>query len=381
MSSPLEGEVPPKGGRGGFAPPRGGGGRAWGGGGGRPGCRCLALGRGRGRRVRPHPVRFADYPPRKGEGERRCNLFRQPRDALDALALRAELGMKGDAEAVQPRHALVERLRQVEAEFLRAVLQRVEVGQVRLVGLPEIECVGQPRAHHLAVAVDDLGAAVLRFDVGSQQEAVGELVRIAMRTADEALLVGADGQPDHLRRDVEIGFLERAHQHDRPFDQPRHLLEQALILDEVEPVGECEVAGVRQDDLLAPLGVDDDPGGLEFCHVVVEAANGDGVRRVEAVTEGDVAGADAVDLEVDDHGIGCLRAEGADDRLQRPHPAQRAGLRRCRSPAHRLRPGEGADHLRHQFGDDLFRRPAGLRDVGDVEVALLRIGMDMGLGD
>ena len=49
---------------------------------------------------------------------------------------------------------------------------------------------------------------------------------------------------------------------------------------------------------------------------------------------------DAVDLERHDLGVLGLGAEGAEDRLQRPHPAQRARAGRSRAPAHRLRPGE-----------------------------------------
>jgi hypothetical protein len=96
---------------------------------------------------------------------------------------------------------------------------------------------------------------------------------------------------------------------------------------------------------------------------------------------GDVAGADAVDLEVDHHGLLGLGAEGAEDRLQRAYPAQAARFGRGGPPAHRLRPREVADDGRHQFGDDFFSRTARLRDMGDIEVALLRVAMDMRLGN
>ena len=49
-------------------------------------------------------------------------------------------------------------------------------------------------------------------------------------------------------------FVERAHQHDRPFDQPRHLLQQPRILDHLEPLREGEVFRLRLDDRLPPLG-------------------------------------------------------------------------------------------------------------------------------
>ncbi len=76
-----------------------------------------------------------------------------------------------------------------------------------------------------------------------------------------------------------------------------------------------------------------------------------------------------------------FRPEGADDRLQRADPAQRAGPGRCHAGTHRLRPGEIADDIRHRLGDDLFGGTARLDDMGDVEVALLRVAMDVRLAD
>ena len=181
-----------------------------------------------------------------------------------------------------------------------------------------------------------------------------------MRPSDKAFLVGANGQADDLGRNGEKILFELAYQHDRPFDQVGDLFQQAFVLDEVEAVGKGDVAGIGEDDLLAAVGIEHDLGRLELGRVVVEAAYGDRAWGVEAVAIGDVAGADAVDLEIDHHRLLGLRAEGAQDRLQRPHPAQRAGLGRSRPPAHRCRPGEAADDGRHQFGDDRFRGPARL---------------------
>jgi hypothetical protein len=65
----------------------------------------------------------------------------------------------------------------------------VEVGQVGLIGLPEIERVRQAGAHHLAIAVRDLLAAVLGLDVGGEDEMVGERflrVRLAARGGGSA---------------------------------------------------------------------------------------------------------------------------------------------------------------------------------------------------
>jgi hypothetical protein len=111
-------------------------------------------------------------------------------------------------------------------------------------------------------------------------------------------------------------------------------------------------------------------------HVIVEAAHLDQVRRHEAVAPGVVGGADAVDLErhhVGDLGLG---PEGADDGVQRPHPAQAPRLFRARAPAHRFRPRKIADDARQDLGDDLGGRASGTLDHRHVELALLRVLVD-----
>ena len=70
-------------------------------------------------------------------------------------------------------------------------------------------------------------------------------------TQHEAFLIGADGGADHFGRQVEERRLELAHQHDRPFNEPCDFLEQALVLDERQPLGESKVLGVGEDDRLA----------------------------------------------------------------------------------------------------------------------------------
>ena len=87
----------------------------------------------------------------------------------------------------------------------------------------------------------------------------------------EAFLVVADGGADHLGRDREERFVERAHQHHRPFDQPGDLGQQAFVLDQLVALREGEVLGVGEDDLPAPLGVEHDLGLFELGDVVVEA--------------------------------------------------------------------------------------------------------------
>ena len=205
--------------------------------------------------------------------------------------------------------------------------------------------------------------------------------RAVLRIAQhEAFLVVADGGADDLGRDGEKRLVERTHQHDRPFDQPGHLGQQAGILHQLVALGEGEVLGVGQDDLPAPLRVEHDLGLFELGGVVLEPAHLERLRRHEAVAARLVAGRDAVDREGDDVGVFGLRPEGGDDGMQRPHPAERAGLGRALAPPHRLRPGERPHHLGHELADHLDGRPARLLDHRHVEVALL-VGLDRGLLD
>ena len=93
-----------------------------------------------------------------------------------------------------------------------------------------------------------------------------------------------------------------------------------------------------------------------------------------------VAGGDAVDRERHDVRLLGLRPERGDDRMQRPHPGERARLFRRRAPAHRFRPGKALDHVGQDFADHLDRGAARLLDHRDIEVALL-VGLHLGFAD
>ena len=192
----------------------------------------------------------------------------------------------------------------------------------------------------------------------------------------KTLLVGADGGADHFRRQVEIGGLEFAHQHDRPFDQARDLVEQPFVLDQRQPLRERQVLGVGEDDRLAPLRVEYDLGLLQGVDVVVETADTDRRWSHEAMAKSQVSRFDAVDLERDDVGGVVRDGQSADDSAQRAHPPKRVGPGRRCAPAHRFRPRKRA----HDCGDDLGDRVLGLAarllDQRDVELALLRVGHD-----
>ncbi len=73
-------------------------------------------------------------------------------------------------------------------------------------------------------------------------------------------------------------LVELAHQHDGPFDEARHFLQQAFILDHFEALGEGEILGFGTDGFGAHIRIDDDVGLVEFLRIVLEAADFDFLR-------------------------------------------------------------------------------------------------------
>ena len=146
-------------------------------------------------------------------------------------------------------------------------------------------------------------------------------------------------------------------------------------------MGERQALRVGEDDRLAPVAVEHDLGLGERGDVVVEAAHVNRRRREEAVAVGHVARGDPADREGHDLRRLVRDGERAQDRVQRPDPAQRVGTGRGGAPAHRLRPREVAQDRRQDFRQHLARGAAFLRDLGDVERTLLRVGLDRRLLD
>jgi hypothetical protein len=101
----------------------------------------------------------------------RRELPRQRLDALDPLALRAELLVKDDPKRLKLDEALVERF----CGLLLIVGQGSEVGQ------PEVARVGEARAHDAGVAGRDRRAAVGGDEVRDENEPVGELAAALFR--------------------------------------------------------------------------------------------------------------------------------------------------------------------------------------------------------
>ncbi len=252
----------------------------------------------------------------------RRDLARQRRDPLDPLGQRPQLRMEG--------HPL---------QLLRP---DVEAGLQVLV--PEEAGVIQTGRQHAAVAGGQRLAAVGRLDIGHHHEMRRQPVfrRIAHR---EIFLVHLHRQPDHLGRQAEEGRVHVAENGRRPFGQPRHLVQQTVVIDESQPAVGADLLR-RLEDLQPPVGrVQQDEIAFQLGAIVGEILDRERPAAAEeAVPLGQRARNDAVDLERHD-----MAVEQGHDPLQRPHPAQRA-----RTPAHRLGPGETphdlVDHLRDQGG-------------------------------
>ena len=272
------------------------------------------------------------------------NLARERRDALDPLRLAAELGVEGDvAELLQPR-----------------VHPRLRDPQVVL---PEELRVRKPGGEDLLVPREDRRALIGGLDVGDGDEAL-DAPGLGVLHREELLMLLHRGLK-HLGRQRQEVLRDPAHQHDGPFDQPRHLGQKPAILDQFQPAGEGLLPGLVPDRLGAFVGAQDHLGALQLRLVIVEAGDGEGVGRHEAVAARGVARADAVDLER--HDLRALFArQQADDGMQRAHPAELA-----RAPAHGFGPGEAADGFLQHIGHDLRGRAARRLDHREIDLPLL----------
>jgi hypothetical protein len=161
-----------------------------------------------------------------GLGEPRGSADRLEIGPDDPLAdqpfgeLRHPLGLVGDGAELLVEDDAAELLRLLGERHLQILL-------------PEEFRVREARGEHLAIALDDRGAAVRRLDIGDADEVRGK--RAVLSREREIFLVGAHGELDHLARHVEEGRIEAPEQRHRPFGEPGILGDQPLVLDQAEP--------------------------------------------------------------------------------------------------------------------------------------------------
>ena len=176
-------------------------------------------------------------------------------DAVDLLEHRTELGVEDALR--QRRHAVLE---------LRLAVE-----------VPEELRVRQARAQHALVAGDDGGTAVVGQHVGDDDEARCQRARLGQHR--EIFLVRAHRGGQHLGRQVHEGGIDRAHQHDRPFDQAGDLVEQALVRFDLELVEAGDLLGVAQDHRAPLRRVEHDVGAAQLRPVVLEVRGLERRRR------------------------------------------------------------------------------------------------------
>ena len=119
-------------------------------------------------------------------------------------------------------------------------------------------------------------------------------------------------------------LVERAHQHHRPFDEARDFVEETFVLDHFKPLGEGKLLCLGADDVAAALGVEHDLGLPELALIIVETPHRERLRREESMAARLIAGREAADRKRNHIRLLGLRPKHGDDRMQRPHPGQRA---------------------------------------------------------
>ena len=119
--------------------------------------------------------------------------------------------------------------------------------------------------------------------------------------------------------------VEFAHQHHRPFDQSGDLIEQALVLDQLQPLRESQVLAVMQDDVASPRRIEHDLGFFQSRQIIVESPHFYRLRRHETVAICDIASGNAANFEGHDLGVFGFRPECGENGMQRAHPAQAIG--------------------------------------------------------
>ena len=181
----------------------------------------------------------------------RGDLAGQRFDALHPLILRAELGVEDDL------------LQIVDAAFQRAFAVLV----------PEELGIGQPRRAARARCRRRFPCRRRSppcWTTTAKRLASAVFAGLAQR---EIFLMRAHGGPQDFRRQVHERVFDPADQHDGPFGEPRHFVEQAFVFDEFEPQRKRLLLDVVKDDLLALRRIQDHMRVAQLLLVILEAAD------------------------------------------------------------------------------------------------------------
>ena len=229
--------------------------------------------------------------------------------------------------------------------------------------LPEEFRIRQTCKQHLLIALQNRRPMIRRHRVRHSHKAL-DLARLGVADGEEFLVLFHRGF-QHLGRQPVKRRIDLTDQHNRPFDQPCNLTQQALILDHLKPQREGLVCGIIPDHFGPLVSAQHHMRALELRLVILERVYRNHVRAQETVTARLLASLDSVHVHWHNFGT-CLVGQNTDDRMQRTDPFQGT----C-APAHRLWPREIADSVFQNFGDDIRGQTARLFDHGKVGLTLL----------
>ena len=283
----------------------------------------------------------------------------QPADALAALGLGAQPGVVDH----------LGQLRQPRGQRLAPILVEEELG------------IGQARAHHALVAVDDAGR-IVDAHVGDDQELVLQLA--AGLEQREIALVGAHAENQAFLRHGQEGRVELAGVDGRPFHQCRHFVQQGrdllllLVVDGQDAA--VLLAGVGQlvgDHHAARLVFRLDMALLaQLTGVAVGVFQRDGAAGQEAVAVGDAVGRQT-QYRAGQHAIAVQHHQP----VGRTHEAD-GGEPVGQLVGHELGNGQLRQGLDDDLADDIGQHGAGLcaAPVEDVLLAVVPTGERRDLG-
>lgn len=97
----------------------------------------------------------------------------------------------------------------------------------------------------------------------------------------------------------------------------------------------------------------------------------------EKVEIGEIEGIDKVEIEIDEISLIGLREEGEKDRLKRKKKEKGKGKGRRKKKENGFRKWEVEDSMRKKLGEDILRRKERISKMGEVEIKIIRIGMEM----
>ena len=236
--------------------------------------------------------------------------------------------------------------------------------------VPEELGVRQAGAQDALVAGDDGGAAVRGGGIGDHDEAGSELAGGVRRR--EVFLVRPHRGGQHLRRHVHELLVDGAAQHDRPFDKAGDLVQQAFVGSDDEAVAAGDLGRIGGDLGAALVAGQHDVGFKQPVAVRVEVAGrDDGVGGEKTMPPRPVGKCNQSDFSAEvERAFQQLPVEDGEDVMDRPDPAEGAG-----GPAHALGPGELADRLVDQAGQNFGGIAAGLLGHGEPEDALAGVAL------